>query len=521
MKKSILAFLAVLLTLGDPAFGREVQTKGDSGSLRLATLTEFGVDLDNPSRYGLAFSVPELALTYDLFGYQKITNRLKSDDPVGFIDLTLGEVQIRFANASQPDYNNPGQNMKLGFNDSAVGKTGYFGPLYLQNVRSGILWGDWIIQLGAGGTDSFWDPWHRESTGYGQMASSWAYLDTRVQYQRPLIPVVVKTPSVETNYWAYDTKADSEATGVDELSTSFPGAMVGIQYVGPELSAMWKIATNNTWQTASPNGLSSGLDVSYTPAASLKGFRVLSSVVVGLDQGASHDEGTVSGGVKVGYDLALPRSSVKISSVEPYVGFDLLKPFTGPAPTSAEASLGLTLHWPGMNGWGFDYLQGLEGRSGNVYSGATLALKTFAPNVDASENLKHSAQLTWYNDSDGGLINNIGSELVAQWKDFANADGNSTLMVTGYVDMPLPGVLGGSLVPWTKVYYDNVRTASMSDRANNLMIYGGFKLKKAIRNTEFGLTYQSRNILGSANSVDEKSGYGSVGIVKVSVAVSL
>ena len=145
---------------------RELDAKS-SANFDLTTLTEFGVDLDRPYLYGLKFSVPELSLSFDLLGNQKVTNEVKSPDPVGFINLTLDTVQIRFTNGALPDYNTPSSaKVGLGFNDSAQQTTGYFGPLYLQNLRAGILWGAWIFQLGAGGTDFFWDPWHREQTGY-------------------------------------------------------------------------------------------------------------------------------------------------------------------------------------------------------------------------------------------------------------------------------------------------------------------------------------------------------------------
>jgi hypothetical protein len=166
-----------------------------------------------------------------------------------------------------------------------------------------------------------------------------------------------------------------------------------------------------------------------------------------------------------------------------------------------------------MNGWGFDYLQGAEGRTGNVYSGATVAYKASVPDVGALGTQHHSLQLTWYNDSDGGLFNNIGSELVAQWKDFTTPEG--VLLVTGYLDTALAGVMGGTLVPWTKLYYDH------GNGFNNVMVFGGLKLKKAVRNAEFGLTYQSRNLTGAYHSTSLTNGYGALGIVKASVQISL
>jgi hypothetical protein len=529
LKLRILTLVLVGAVLSGPAFGRDIDKAGGA-SLSIKTLTELGIDLDHPYKYGLDFSVPELALTLDLFGYQHVTNKVKSNDPVGFLDLTLGQVQIRFANGSQPDYNNPGQIMTFGFNDPASGKTGYFGPLYLQNVRSGILWGDWILQLGVGGTDSFWDPWHRESVSYSQMASSWAYLDTRVQYQRGLIPTLVKdrtqnptgTPD-ETGYWAYDDQTKSATTGVDELSALFPGPLVGLQYAGPEFSAMIKAGTSYGFDSTAvteskPNGASVGLDYAFTPT-SAKGFRVLGSVVAGFNQISPLLQHSVSGGVKVGYDLPLPRSAVKISSVEPYAGVDVQTPVITAGPTAMEASAGVTLHWPGMNGWGFDYLQGNDGRTGNVYSGATIAYKAYLKDVSVSA-VKHSVQVTWYNDEDGGIVNNLGSELAAQWFDLANPDGNNALEVTAYFGYKVPGVLGGVLVPWTKIYWDNVKTSALTGRENNLKLDGGVKLKKAIRNAELGITYQSRNLTGADNNslVD---GWGKMGILKCSVQISL
>ncbi len=557
MKKRIL-WVLLACWAGGALTALQLETKS-SASLDISTLTEFGVDIDHPYQYGLKFSVPELSLAIDLLGHQDITNRVKTKDPVGFIDLTLDSVQIRFNNGALPDYNNPGDVVGFGFNDSAQQTTGYFGPLYLQNMRAGILWGDWIIQLGAAGTDYFWDPWHREQTGYSFMDSGWAYLDTRVQYLRPLIPTVLKAGiNDETDYWVYDSQSLMRQQGLEGLTPNYGGAMIGAQYVGSEFSTMFKLSTQYAWDSSSvtedkPNGIAVGVDYSVTPSA-LKGFRVLGNVIAGFNErpvqaikstaaSAPSPDPTVSpststvlpvgttstnmvaGGLKVGYDIPLPRSALHITSIEPYIGLEASQPLymlatdDGTTP-AAEVSAGFTLHWPGMQGWGYDYLQRENGRTGNVYSGLTFAYKAYVPDVTSPSPI-HSLLVTLYNDPDQGLLDQTASELVAQWFDFANADGVNTFELTAYIDHSMPSPTGGILVPWTKVYYDNFRLAAGEPRENNLMVFVGVKLRKLVRNTEFGMSYESRNLFAGSDDTDVNDGYGSRGIVKLSVEVSL
>jgi hypothetical protein len=550
----------------------QLDTKS-SASLDVVTETDFGVDLDHPYMYGLKFWVPELSINIDLLGHQDITNRVKTKDPVGFIDLTLDTVSIRFNNGALPDYNNPGNVIGFGFNDSAQQKagTGYFGPIYLQNMRAGIVWGDWIIQLGAAGTDYFWDPWHREQTGYSYMDSGWAYLDTRVQYLRPLVPKVIQAGlNDETDYWIYDSQSalfgphGADPKDIEGLTPNYGGTMIGLQYVGSEFSAMFKLSTQYAWDSpqitsSKSNGIALGLDYSFTPGAALKGFRVLGNVITGLYErpgaavattaasapstGSSSDPGVsagssttalpagvtspnmIAGGLKVGYDIPLPRWALHITSIEPYVGLEASQPLylipsdNGQTP-AAEVSAGFTLHWPGIQGWGYDYLQRESGRTGNVYSGMTFAYKTYVPDVTIPKPV-HSLLVTLYNDPDQGLIDQSAAELVAQWFDFANASGVNVFELTAYVDHALPSPTGGILVPWTKVYYDNYQLNPGDSRSNNLMVFAGLKLRKLVRNTEFGLSYESRNLFASPDSTSNVSGYGATGIVKASVDISL
>ena len=557
MKKSIIG-VALLVSWAMGASALQLDTKS-SATLDIVTETAFGVDLDHPYSYGLEFSVPELSLDIDLLGHQDISNRVKTRDPVGFVDLTLDTVSLRYNNGALPDYNNPGNVVGFGFNDSAQQTTGYFGPLYLQNMRAGIIWGDWLIQLGAAGTDYFWDPWHREQTGYSSMDSGWAYLDTRVQYLRPLIPAVIKAGiNDETDYWVYDSQSESQQYGIEGLTPNYGGTMIGLQYVGAQFSTMFKVSTQYAWDdpqiTAStPNGIAVGLDYSFKPS-DLTGFRVLGDVIAGFDErpmqatpstaaSATIPDPVVSplsttvlptgktstdmvaGGIKLGYDIPLPRSSLHLTSIEPYVGFEMSQPLymiptDNTATPAAEASAGFTLHWPGIQGWGYDYLQRELGRTGNVYSGLTVAYKVYEPDVTAPKPI-HSLLVTMYNDPDQGLWEQTATELVAQWFDFANASGVNTFELSAYVDHALPSPTGGVLVPWTKIYYDNFRLVAGDPRTNNLMVFCGVKLRKLVRNTEFGLSYESRNLFASPNSTDVNSGYGDLGIVKASVQISL
>ena len=60
-----------------------------SAEFKITSRTSFGVDLDNPYRYGLKQELTDFNFILHLTPYQKLSNKVNSSDPVGFINLTF------------------------------------------------------------------------------------------------------------------------------------------------------------------------------------------------------------------------------------------------------------------------------------------------------------------------------------------------------------------------------------------------------------------------------------------------
>ena len=164
MKRIIVGALLVCAAVS-VAVPREIESD-EGASLVVTTRTSFGVDLDHPERYGLRTEFPRLGLYIRLIPWQNVTNKVNSDDPIGFIDLNLGINEIRFTNGAFADDNNPGERVGMGWNDPTRA-TGYFARCYLKGsgrTRRDISW----FQLAAEGIQ-FLEPWNRISPENGPL----------------------------------------------------------------------------------------------------------------------------------------------------------------------------------------------------------------------------------------------------------------------------------------------------------------------------------------------------------------
>jgi hypothetical protein len=490
------------------AFAIDVATSSGA-TLSIISRTSLGIDLDHPYKYGLKQEFPEFALYYNMAPNQELTNKVKSDKPVGFIDLHLDAQSIRFSNGANPDDNMPaGDSVGLDFNDPSQNEgTGYFGPFYIYGFQAGIAYHDYILQLAAGGDDSYWKPWNRTLEFLNdRLGASWAYMDTRVQYRRDVVstlPVDITTQD-ETYYWTYQGNNAKRPnpytspydTDLDSLYSTIPsGTMIGIQHASDEFSYMIKAATEYAYDSTfitkgDANGLAAGLDYAITPSV-LKGFRVLGSFTGSYNYGVDSDPDPIFGGAKFSYDIPVPGQ--KGVSVEPYVGYD------GRANISSDGSVmyaqeiagGATLHWPGKSGWLYDNFQD---RSGVVYPGLTAAYKVYLPDDGSSP--KHNVLITLYEESgDGGALYGVGAEAVVQFFDFTSKS-NGKLLASLYGDYTIKHVWDGELIPWAMVFYDYYPVSSSSA----LKLDIGVKLKDAIQNAVLGLTWDSGTLVGVPNS---------------------
>ncbi|AEJ61822.1 hypothetical protein Spith_1561 [Spirochaeta thermophila DSM 6578] len=493
---STITFLSIFLILAPILPAKEVQME-QSAQLVITTRTSFGVDLDEPYKFGLLTEFPRIGLYYRLSPWQPLTNLVKSDEPVGFVEVTLHLMEIRFTNGQYPDDNNPGEIIGWGWNDPSTA-TGYFAPIYLENMRAGIAWNEWILQLAAGGDDEFWKPWNR-SLAYAneRVLASWAYMDTRVQYRRDIIP---NMPTMgETYYWTFS----DQTSPMDQLSAAYGGSMVGVQYTGEEFVGMLKFATEFPWTAPqiteeNSNGLAAGFDYAITPAA-LPGFRTIGSIVGKYQYGTDADPDPIVMGTNVSYDIPIEvASGFGGLSVEPYLGYDIAAqiPETGDPLWSHEVGVGVTFHWPGTSGWAYDYL---ADRTGVTQPGMSIAYKLYQEDLSSSDEPVQSLLVTLFEDpGDEGILYDVGMELVAEWMDFTNPD--SKILISLYTDYLTPVSAEGMLRPWVKLFWDTLSPGGEVD--HNLKSDVGVKLENVIRNTTLGLTWESRNLL------DEEEGPG-------------
>jgi hypothetical protein len=489
MRKAGLSSILLVMVVSFAA-AQDVET-ASGAYMAVTTRTSFGINMDHPERFGLRTEFPRLGLYYNMAPWQKVSNAVKSPKPVGFVELYLDALNVRFTNGTYPDDNNPGQTMGLGFNDSASRPTGYFGPFYIYGMQSGIIFNDDILQLAAGGNDDFWKPWNRSLAFLNdKLADSWAYLDTRVQYRRDLVSTMGIDTQSETNYWTYS----SQNTPMDSLSLLASGAMIGLQHADASFAYMVKLATqyDYTFVNVTPtnmNGLAFGFDYAVTPAA-LPGLRALGSITAQYEYGADKEADPVFSGLKIGYDV--PIRGLRDVSVEPYAGYDVRfgvpEGFSGQVKIAHEIAAGTTVHWPGQGGWGYDYLQS---RSGVVYPGLTLAYDLFVPDTGGA--VQHNLLVTLREDSgDAGMLLGIGSEAVLQYFDFTNT-ANAKALASLYVDYTVKNVVGGNLIAWTKIFFDYIPASS----ACNLKVDAGVKLAEAISNAVIGVIWDSGGLLAA------------------------
>jgi hypothetical protein len=232
-------------------------------------------------------------------------------------------------------------------------------------------------------------------------------------------------------------------------------------------------------------------------------------------------------------------------SLEPYLGVQAVQwNKVGTVGTTryrnaVEGSAGVTLHWPGNGGWQWDPL---EQRNGVSFPGLTVAYTVRDKNAQyASTQVEadhpiHSLLVTLFEESgDYGLVPGLGASAAFQYFDFLNespsttnttnaATANGKLLATAYLDYTLVDLVPGELVPWTRLYYDAFTRPDTGASVQNVKIDAGLKLSKAVRNSVFGLTYESRNLTAATkdvNAVDLYNGAYGLGLVKFWVEVSL
>ena len=555
MKKLLPLLLLPLLVLS-PLSGKDLSVKTQA-KIDITTNTSYGVNLDNPDQQGLRMDFSHFGISFNLANGGLVSNKIKSDGPSGFVQFEFGGLQLDWGNTSSlydKDMNNPGLTTNLGFNS---GNTGYTYPIYIERFVSGIQWrafdGEFVVQLAGGGdAPENWRPWSNVQRGYlmSEFIQRWAYLDTRVQYQRASVPAYLNNAKMsstglpdDSNYWI-DGNPTDPLNYTRDLNLNPQGTLVGLQFNAADFSIMGKFTTEKTWADKNPkdhNGMAFGVDASFTPQA-IKGLKAYASAGKEINYGTDSDPQPSAFGGKLGWDFPVADPL----TLEPYLGVQTkIWDKIGVSGTTTyynatEASAGLTVHWPGNGGWQWD---NLEQRNGVLFPGLTVAYTirdhndTYGGGAKADANPIQSLRATLFEESgDYGLVPGLGAEIVVEDIDFLNnpkvdtssvknSDSpNGMLLTTTYLDYTLVDLVPGELVPWTRIYWDNFVSPTVGSRVNNLKVDLGLKLAKAVRNAVFGIDYQSRNLTSAVRDVnggDVFNGAYGLGMVKAWVEVSL
>jgi hypothetical protein len=565
MKKLLVLLLPLVAAF--PLSAKDLSVKTQA-KIDITTNTSYGVNLDNPDQQGLRMDFSHFGISFNLANGGLVSNKIKSDGPSGFVQFEFGGLQLTWSNTSSlydRDLNNPGKNTNTGFNAGDTGytspsqdrNTGYSYPVYIERFVSGIQWkafdGEFVVQLAGGGdAPENWRPWSNVQRGYltSEFIQRWAYLDTRVQYQRASVPAYLNNSKMsitglpdDSNYWIDGNAADPQGYTRD-LNLNPKGTLVGLQFNAADFSVMAKFSTEKTWADKNPtdhNGMAFGVDASVTPQA-LKGFKAYVSAGKEINYGTDSDPQPSALGGKVGWDFPLADPL----TLEPYVGVQTKVwdkvgvSGTNTYANATEASAGLTLHWPGNGGWQWD---NLEQRNGVLFPGLTVAYTIRDHNdltpagLSVGPNPIQSLRATLFEESgDYGLVPGLGAEMVVEDIDFLNnpqantssvknSDSpNGMLLTTTYLDYTVSDLVPGDLIPWTRIYWDNFVSPNTGDRVNNLKVDLGVKLAKAVRNAVFGVDYLSRNLTSAVRDVngsDLFNGAYGLGMVKAWVEVSL
>ncbi|MDR0784458.1 MAG: hypothetical protein LBE74_01050 [Treponema sp.] len=498
--------LWILIVFAAQVYGIDISIT-DGARLDVVSRTSFGVDLDNPYRFGLSNEITQFDLVFGLAPYQKITNRVNSPSAVGFIDVTLFNLDLIKVNKSV-GYNEPGT---IGTNRYQTGE-----------FLAGILNKNWLVQLNAAGNEPFASPWNKGLQFINDgFKFSWAYLDSMVDVRRVNavsgIPVITRRGEENMagdgqtqehgtmKQFGFDTVGNI----ADRLGTSFSGNLVAVMYNNEQFGVNVKLGTEYPFDSANitednRNGIAAGIDAVLTPQ-SAPGLKVFASVVGSADYSFDNTADPISGGTRIGYTIPLNEDI----SVEPFAGFDLgvrLKDDGGWEKPAYEASGGLTMRWPGQGGWLKDYILNSDGR---VFPGMSLAYKAYQ-DLEKEMGVEHSVKFTLFEPrGDDGVFYGLGAEAVIDLIDITNVTegaaatandppGGFRALATAYFDYAIPGFLksSGSLVPWTILYYDNLPDAAdSSSRINDAKIDLGLNFENFISNTVFGIVWNSGSLI--------------------------
>lgn len=481
--------IIILFCLVSAVYAGDI-TLGSGGEFKITSRTSFGIDIDNPYRFGLKQELTDFNLIIHLVPYQKVTNQVKSTGAVGFIKFTLFNLDLM-------------TDEDLGYNAGIPDQKAYLMRNRFQTGEfiAGIVKGNWIIQLNAGANEPFWSPWNKgiEFTN-DKVKFSWAYLDSMVDVKRvdKITDLKPEDPVV--------TQYQQDVCGAtDQFGLSVSGPTVAVLYNKEGVFGVnVKLATEYPYDSESiseqnGNGVAAGIDTVITPPV-LPDLKIFASTGGSYNYGLDDNDDPLMAGTRVGYTIHLNEDV----SLEPFAGLDAGTQITKSGSADFleyEAAAGLTMRWPGQAGWVWDYILDKEGR---VFPGMSLCWSMYGFS-DNREEMNNSVKFTLFEPKgDDGIFYKVGSEMIIDATHLGQKEWD--LLATVYVDYEIPGIFNttGKLIPWFIICYDNLPYENDA-RQNAMKADIGIKLDGVVSNTVLGISWDSGNLIN--DNADVVAGY--------------
>ncbi|MDA3850826.1 MAG: hypothetical protein PF447_06105, partial [Spirochaetaceae bacterium] len=345
-----------------------------------------------------------LELGWDILDFTTHTSDTNVDGYYGVMTASGGN--LRF----YTEYNTVADSI-VGDNDAAFGDTANLSTKFTwEQIWGRVNFGDIYLLVGAAETQftriNGWNYARQQDS----LRADWAHLGARTQ----------KGYLLNTDPWVTNGSADLVATAPNS-------AGLGVGYVGGLYEALFTVSAPSV-EANDNDEYNFGLDAVASPIAGLTVN--FSSVYQGVQLATEDADNTVGDNLTLAFGTGYFMEINSDMTLEPFVGYDTVIPMGQAASGGSdidrylahEASVGVTLNWPGAAGWGYDPLLdwSAEIDESNIYSGITAAANVYLAPTDGAEP-QINAQVSSHEVTTGGLVPNLGWTFIVEVKDITNA----------------------------------------------------------------------------------------------------
>jgi len=435
---------------------------GDSASINGNFTTSWGADLDNNSS-GFTENI-DINFNWDVGGWGDYSSDISGIDfnkAYGMAFVSGGLIRFKL----ESDINE--NDLEI---DNNSGRDLLDVQILLENAWAKIILKDFYIQVAADGT------FYNREAGYNHdysrdiLRSNWAHIGSRIKQSYIL------------NSDKYNVSGD-----MDVIKSNGSSAGISFGFNSDNFKTYLSLG--------SPNDMYNNTENKYDMvwASEMKPFK---NIIINTSaySGVNYNYQPLGFGSSISYK----KEITKPITLEPFVAFDgkfQPKGNNDFGYFNREIAYGLTLSWPGSNGWGYEWLYdesrgteyGFEANYSKRYSGLTISGNLVTVNDTSTNNL----QISLFEEAKDGLIDNLGGSLLFELKDFTEE------LQYAY----------GAYAEYN--FYDifsiNSRIENKNSLDENVNIYWGSGISWLdIPNTVFTLRYDNEDITNNTKS------YGSI-----------